>query len=55
VRVRLAKTLLAQGLPIAQAAVEAGFVDQAHLTKHFKRIFGVTPGRYTGGAPPQQQ
>lgn len=46
VRVRFAKTLLAEELPISQVAVEAGFYDQAHLTKHFKRIFGVTPGRY---------
>jgi AraC-like DNA-binding protein len=48
VRVRLAKSLLAQGLPISQVAAEAGFTDQAHLTRHFKRTFGVTPGRYLG-------
>jgi len=48
VRVRLAKTLLAQGLPISQAAADAGFADQAHFTRHFKRMFGVTPGRYLG-------
>ncbi len=46
VRVRHAKALLAQGLTIPQAAVETGFCDQAHLTRHFKRIFGVTPGQY---------
>jgi AraC-like DNA-binding protein len=46
VRVRLAKTLLADGVPISRAAVEAGFYDQPHLTRHFKRIFGVTPGRF---------
>jgi AraC-like DNA-binding protein len=46
VRVRLAKRLLAQGDSIAQAAMDAGFFDQAHLTRHFKRIFGVTPGHY---------
>lgn len=51
VRVRLAKTLLAQGLPISRAAAEAGFADQAHFTRHFKRTFGVTPGRYLGKAP----
>jgi AraC-like DNA-binding protein len=45
-RVRLAKQLLAQQAPIAQAAVEAGFYDQAHLTRHFKRAVGITPGRY---------
>jgi len=49
VRARLAKTHLANGLPISQAAVEAGFFDQAHLTRHFKRIFGVTPGQYLSG------
>jgi AraC-like DNA-binding protein len=51
VRVQLAKRLLAEGVSIAQIAVEAGFFDQAHLTRHFKRIFGVTPGRYLAQNP----
>ena len=46
VRARLAKRFLAQGLPISRVAAEVGFFDQAHLTRHFKRIFGVTPGQY---------
>jgi AraC-like DNA-binding protein len=45
-RVRRAKYLLRSGLPIALVATEAGFYDQAHLTRHFKRIVGLTPGRY---------
>lgn len=45
-RVRHAKSLLRAGLPIPLAATEAGFYDQAHLTRHFKRILGLTPGRY---------
>lgn len=45
-RVRRAKSLLRAGLPITQVAAEAGFYDQAHLTRHFKRIVGLTPGRY---------
>ena len=45
-RVRRAKQLMAEGVPIAQAAVDAGFFDQAHLSRHFKRIIGLTPGRY---------
>ena len=45
-RVRLAKALLTRGLAISQAAAEAGFYDQPHLTRHFKRILGVTPGRF---------
>ena len=47
-RVRHAKALLRAGHPIASAAAEAGFYDQAHLTRHFTRIVGVPPGRYTG-------
>jgi AraC-like DNA-binding protein len=46
-RVRHAKSLLRAGLPIARAAAEAGFYDQAHLTRHFKRIVGVPPGRFS--------
>jgi AraC-like DNA-binding protein len=45
-RVRQARTLLDRGVPPAQAAAEAGFADQAHLTRHFKRIVGVPPGAY---------
>jgi AraC-like DNA-binding protein len=49
IRVRHAKTLLLAGRPIAEAAAEAGFWDQAHLTRHFKRTMGLTPGRYLAG------
>jgi AraC-like DNA-binding protein len=50
VRVRRAKSLLRAGLPITMVAVQAGFYDQAHLTRHFKRILGLTPGRYVRDA-----
>ncbi len=46
VRVRLARRLLDRGVPPAAAAAEAGFADQAHLTRHFKRVVGVPPGAY---------
>jgi AraC-like DNA-binding protein len=46
VRVRRARSLLRAGLPITVVAAEAGFYDQAHLNRHFKRVVGVTPGRY---------
>ena len=29
---------------LSDVAARAGFADQAHLTRHFKREFGVTPG-----------
>lgn len=47
VRVAHAKRLLHAGHPISQAAVETGFFDQSHLSRNFKRIVGVTPGRYS--------
>lgn len=45
-RVRRAQMLLQAGLPLAEVAVEAGFFDQSHLSRHFKRHCGVTPGRF---------
>ena len=45
-RVRLARRLLAAGRHPAQAAAEAGFADQSHLTRAFRRQLGVTPARY---------
>ena len=45
-RVSRAATLLRAGWPIPQAAAQSGFADQSHLTRHFKRLMGVTPGRY---------
>lgn len=51
-RVIRARALLAQGLPPAAVAAATGFADQAHLTRVFRRITGVTPGRYGGRTPP---
>lgn len=45
-RVRRAQDLLARGLSPAQAALEAGFADQSHLTRHFKSLVGLTPAAY---------
>jgi AraC-like DNA-binding protein len=50
-RVRRACDLLRQGISIAEAAVAAGFADQAHFSRRFKRIYGVTPGRWLRAIP----
>jgi len=42
-RARLAATLLAHGASIGDAQHEAGFYDQAHLTRSMRRYVGVTP------------
>ena len=48
-RVYRAKRLIAVGVPLADIAVATGFSDQSHLTRHFKRFVGVTPGQYRAG------
>ncbi|WP_019631583.1 AraC family transcriptional regulator [Actinomadura atramentaria] len=45
-RVARARALLDAGRRPAEAAAEAGFADQAHLTRWFRRTLGVTPGAY---------
>ncbi|MFI9815050.1 AraC family transcriptional regulator [Saccharothrix variisporea] len=45
-RVDLARRLLLSGLPPAEVAARAGFYDQSHLSRHFKRLVGTSPGRY---------
>jgi AraC-like DNA-binding protein len=41
-----AQRRLSIGEPISTTAFEFGFADQAHLTRHFLRTVGVTPGEY---------
>jgi AraC-like DNA-binding protein len=45
-RVDLARRLLLDGVPQTEAAIGAGFYDQSHMTRHFKRILGTNPGRF---------
>lgn len=45
-RVRFARRLLDAGMAPAAVAAEAGFADQAHLTRRFKRVVGVPPAAY---------
>lgn len=50
-RVDLARRLLLAGRPSGEVAIAAGFYDQSHLTRHFKRFVGITPGRYARALP----
>ncbi|MFC9298990.1 helix-turn-helix domain-containing protein [Streptomyces sp. NPDC057011] len=45
-RVALARRLLLAGMRPAEAAVAAGFYDQAHLARHFGRHVGTSPARF---------
>ena len=45
VRIERAKQMLQRGEPIVDVASTLGFSDQSHLTRNFKRVFGVSPAQ----------
>nr|WP_037135349.1 AraC family transcriptional regulator [Rhizobium leucaenae] len=47
-RLQRAKAMIADGEPIAEVAAATGFADQSHLTRHFKKAFGMAPGAWIG-------
>ena len=46
VRVQRAKEMLKVGTSAGETAIRAGFADQAHLCRVFKKATGCTPARY---------
>jgi len=49
-RAERARTLIARGLPVAEAAAATGFADQSHLHRVFTARFGFTPGAWRRAA-----
>jgi AraC-like DNA-binding protein len=49
-QVRLQRALgpLRAGRSVTEVAAASGFTDQSHFTRHFRRMFGVPPGRWQG-------
>lgn len=45
-RLHRARRMIQAGDPLAEVAPATGFNDQSHLNRHFKKAFGVTPGRW---------
>lgn len=45
-RVNRARRLLEAGVPAGETAAMAGFFDQSHLHRHFRRRMGLTPREY---------
>jgi len=43
------KALLRRQVPVADAALAAGFYDQAHLNREFVRTYGMTPAVFRDG------
>lgn len=47
-RLDRARCLIARGSPLADAAAASGFADQSHMTRQFKKAYGLAPGRWAG-------
>ena len=48
-RIRHARRLLRTGATPSETAMECGFADQAHFTRHFKARTGITPAVFRNG------
>jgi hypothetical protein len=42
-----ARRMLTSGRPLAETALEVGFADQSHMSRMFKRTYGLTAARWT--------
>jgi AraC-like DNA-binding protein len=38
------RRLILSGIPLAEASLQAGFADQSHMSRQFKKAFGLAPG-----------
>ncbi|MFC0398663.1 helix-turn-helix transcriptional regulator [Paraburkholderia rhizosphaerae] len=48
IRLQRALAPLRAGVSVTDVAADSGFTDQSHFTRHFRRMFGVPPGRWQG-------
>ena len=45
-RVDRARQMIEAGQTLSDAALASGFADQSHMTRHFKKAYGLPPGRW---------
>lgn len=50
-RIQLGRRELKNGAPIAEVALNAGFADQSHFQRAFKRLMAATPNQYRRPSP----
>ena len=43
---RIKQMMLETDLPLAHIALDCGLADQAHMTRHFTRLVGISPGAW---------
>ena len=55
VRLRRAAEALVAGSSLAEAALEGGFADQAHMTRWMREMMGITPRTALAALRPQSR
>lgn len=45
-KLEYARARLEAGMPLAEAALDAGFADQSHMTRRFRDAFGMSPRQW---------
>ena len=45
-RLDRARALIRKRSPLAEVAILCGFADQSHMTRHFRKAYGLSPGRW---------
>lgn len=49
------RTLIRGGATLVDAALQSGFADQSHMTRQFKKAYGLSPGQWAAlGADPER-
>ncbi len=46
-RISVARSLIAEGHTLADAAIASGFSDQSHMTRQFVKTIGMSPGQWS--------
>jgi AraC-like DNA-binding protein len=46
-QLNVVRRLIISGMPLAEVSLEAGFADQSHMTRQFKKAFGLAPGHWS--------
>jgi transcriptional regulator GlxA family with amidase domain len=45
-RVEYGRTLIKQGFPLVEVALDSGFYDQSNFSNYFKKYIGISPRMY---------